>query len=355
MNSPITIKLLSWYASRRRGLPWRERPEPYAVWVAEIMAQQTRLESMLPYYKRWMKRFPNIKSLANSNEQDVLNLWEGLGYYSRARNLRRAAQVIVKENSGQLPADLEGLHSLPGIGRYTAGAIASLAYGLDAPAVDGNAIRVLARVFDVGLLADSGAGKKHFWELAAEHLPPGRAAEYNQALMDLGAEICTPRQPKCNVCPLESNCLAKGLGIQELRPVKTIAKEAPLRQFAAVVIRQRGEVMLVQRPSAGLLGGMWEFPNTILSSPRRAKDGLRRALRNEFDFDVAISERLAVYEHAYSHFRARLQVYDCRLSGKRPKIKTGRPQRWLKPRALSDLPMGKLDRQIANALVERAG
>ncbi len=355
MNSPITKKLLSWYASRKRSLPWRERPEPYAVWVAEIMAQQTRLESMLPYYKSWMKRFPNIKSLANSNEQDVLNLWEGLGYYGRARNLRSAAQVIVRENCGQLPADLEGLHSLPGIGPYTAGAIASLAYGLDVAAVDGNAIRVLARVFDVSLLADSGAGKKHFWGLAAEHLPPGRAAEYNQALMDLGAEICTPRQPKCNVCPLESNCLAKGLGIQELRPVKTIAKEAPLRQFAAAVIRQRGEVMLVQRPSAGLLGGMWEFPNTILPSPRRAKDGLRRTLRNEFDFDVAVSGRLAVFEHAYSHFRARLQVYDCRLNGKRPKIKTERPQRWLKPHALSDLPMGKLDRRIANALVERAG
>lgn len=319
------------------------------------MAQQTRLESMLPYYKRWMRRFPNIKSLAKSGEQDVLNLWEGLGYYSRARNLRRAAQVVTMEYAGKLPANLEALRALPGIGPYTAGAIASLAFGLDTPAVDGNAIRVLARLFDVELTAGSGAGKKRFWELAAEHLPPGRAAEYNQALMDLGAQVCTPRRPKCDACPLKSECRARALGIQEQRPVKAAAKEAPLREFAAAVIRQRGEVLLLQRPAAGLLGGMWEFPNTALSSPRRAKDGLRRCLRNEFEFDFPIDKRLAIYEHAYSHFRARLQVYDCPLNGTRPKATCQRVQRWLKPGALGKLPMGKLDRQIANALVEQVG
>jgi len=355
VKSLIAKKLLRWYASRKRDLPWRERPEPYAVWVAEIMAQQTRLDSMLPYYRRWMKRFPNIKSLAKTDERDVLNLWEGLGYYGRARNLRRAAQVVTKEYSGRLPADLKALRSLPGIGPYTAGAIASLAFGLDAPAVDGNAIRVLARIFDVELPADSGAGKKRFWELAAEYLPPGRAADYNQALMDLGAQVCTPRQPKCGVCPLKSNCRARTLGIQEQRPVKAAAKEIPLREFAAAVIRQRGEVLLVQRPASGLLGGMWEFPNTLLSSSRRGKNTLRRSLRNEFDFDFNINKRLDIYEHTYSHFRARLQVYDCPLNGKRPKAKPPRPQRWLKTSALSELPMGKLDRQIANALVERTG
>jgi A/G-specific adenine glycosylase len=355
VNSPIAEKLLRWYASRRRSLPWRERPEPYAVWVAEIMAQQTRLESMLPYYRLWMKRFPTINKLAKSDEQDVLNLWEGLGYYSRARSLRRAAQAVIKEYSGKLPGDLKALRSLPGIGPYTAGAIASLAFGLDTPAVDGNAIRVLARVFDVDLPIDSGLSKKRFWELAAELLPPGHAADYNQALMDLGAEICKPRQPKCGVCPLKGDCRANSLGIQEQRPVKMAAKEIPLREYAAAVIHKRDEVLLVRRPSAGLLGGMWEFPNTVLSSPRRAKEGLRRAVRNEFDFDVPISERLAVYEHAYSHFRARLQVYDCPLNGKLPKAKTLRTRRWLKPHALSDLPMGKLDRQIANALVDRLG
>lgn len=347
--------MLRWYNSRTRSLPWREQPEPYAVWIAEIMAQQTRLESMLPYYKRWMKRFPNIKSLANSNEQDVLNLWEGLGYYSRACNLRRAAKSVVKDHAGRLPADLKSLRSLPGVGPYTAGAIASLAFGLDTPAVDGNAIRVLARVFNVKLPADSSAGKKRFWELAAEHLPPGRAAEYNQALMDLGAQICTPRNPKCAVCPLAAECSAKVLGIQEQLPVKTAAKETPLREFAAAVIHQRGQVLLVQRPANGLLGGMWEFPNTVLSSPGRAKGGLRRSLRNEFDFNFPIDKRLGVYEHAYSHFRARLQVYDCPLNGKRPKANARRVQRWLKPSALSKLPMGKLDRQIADAVLESAG
>jgi A/G-specific adenine glycosylase len=193
VKSKIAKNLLRWYGSRRRSLPWRDNPKPYPVWVAEIMAQQTRLESMLPYYKRWMKRLPNVKALAAAKERDVLSLWEGLGYYTRARNLRKAAQVIVKEHAGRVPADFEALGNLPGIGPYTAGAIASLAFGLDRPAVDGNAIRVLARVFDVGLPAESGPAKKLFWQLAAEHLPRGQAAEYKsvrRAALNVALALC---------------------------------------------------------------------------------------------------------------------------------------------------------------------
>jgi A/G-specific adenine glycosylase len=346
----IAKNLLGWYGSRRRSLPWRDNPKPYAVWVAEIMAQQTRLETMLPYYKRWMKRFPNVKALAAAKENDVLFLWEGLGYYTRARNLRKAAQVIMKEHGGRIPKDFAALSALPGIGAYTAGAIASLAFGMDKPAVDGNAIRVLARVFDVHLPADSGAAKKRFWELAAEHLPRGQAAEYNQALMDLGAKVCTPRNPKCDTCPLRKECRACALGIQEQRPVRTAGAQIPVRKFAAAVIRRNGRVLLVQRPTNGLLGGMWEFPNIALSSPKQVKNVLRRSLISELGLALTMGELLGQYEHTYSHFHAHLQVYNAPTNGKLPKVRSDLKHLWVQINRLSRLPMGKLDRNIAMSL-----
>ena len=317
------------------------------------MAQQTRLETMLPYYQRWMQRFPDLRSLALANEQQVLAAWEGLGYYSRAQNLRYAALQVQEKFGGELPRDVENLRSLPGIGPYTAGAIASLAFGLDEIAVDGNTQRVLARLFDVNLPLGSGKGQRQLCALAAAHLPPGRAAEYNQALMDLGAEICTPRQPKCVVCPLAAQCRAYAQGIQEQRPVKTLVRKAPLRNFAAAVIQQRGQVLLVKRPASGLLAGMWEFPNTGLPSSRRAKSHLRQAMRKNLGIDLPLVEKLGVYEHAYSHFRAHVQVYVGRMNGKRPSVIAERPHRWLKLAEAELLPMGKLDRRIANVLLER--
>lgn len=314
------------------------------------MAQQTRLETMLPYFKRWMKRFPNIKALAASKERDVLSAWEGLGYYSRARNLRKAAQLIVDDHNGRLPRDIQTLRKLSGIGPYTAGAIASLAFGLDQPAVDGNAIRVLARVFDVKLPAYTGAAKKRFWQLAAEHLPSGQAAGYNQALMDLGAQVCTPRNPKCNICPLQTECRAFALGVQEQRPVRTAAARIPVRKFAAAVIRRKGRVLLVQRPADGLLGGMWEFPNTRLSSSKQVKNVLRRSLVSELGLTLTMGESLAQYEHTYSHFTALLQVYDAPANGKQPKVKSDLKHLWVPINGLGRLPMGKLDRNIATSL-----
>lgn len=349
MRSKISSKLLRWYGTRRRSLPWRDRPRPYAVWVAEIMAQQTRLESMLPYYKRWMRAFPNIKSLASASEHEVLALWEGLGYYSRARNLRRAAQIVMTEHAGKLPADWDALRKLPGVGPYTAGAIGSLAFGLDTPAVDGNTMRVLARVFNVSTPIDSTAGKARMWQLAAEHLPPGRAADYNQALMDLGAQVCTPRSPKCKACPVAGDCKARALGLQERRPVKAKSKVAPLRHFAAAVIWQRGEVLVLQRPASGLLAGMWEFPNVLVG--KAARISLRRMLSKDLGLDLALQERLGVYDHAYSHFRARLHVYETKLNGVRPKVVSERKLAWIGPGALLTLPMGKLDRSVANDLL----
>lgn len=350
MKSKFTSKLLRWYGSRRRSLPWREKPRPYAVWVAEIMAQQTRIESMLPYYKKWMKRFPSVKKLAQANEQDVLAVWEGLGYYTRARNLRKGAQVVMSEHGGRVPADWDALRNLPGIGPYTAGAIGSLAFGLDKPAVDGNAIRVLSRVFNVSKPVDSASGKQQIWVLAAQYLPSGRAAEYNQALMDLGARVCSPRSPKCLVCPVASECVSRRIGIQEQRPVQSEAKQIPMRQFAAAVIWQAGKVLVVQRPASGLLAGMWEFPNLQLRQSG-AKAQLAREMKKRFDVNIQLQGRTGVYERTYSHFHARLQVYESKLNGVRPMLRGEQQAAWVKPKKLAALPMGKLDRSVANSLL----
>ena len=215
----LSSRLLAWYRQNKRTLPWRDHPDPYAVWVSEIMLQQTRVETVIPYFERWMRLFPAINDLAKASEHDVLNAWEGLGYYSRARNLHKAARIVAEKYNGELPYNLDDLRALPGIGRYTVGAIASMAFGMDAPTLDGNLRRVFARLFDVTEPADSPAGEKILWSLAAEHLPKGQAGDYNQALMDLGAAICLPRNPRCLICPLMKMCKARENGTQEARPV----------------------------------------------------------------------------------------------------------------------------------------
>ena len=301
-----------------------------------------------------MKRFPTIKSLAGSSEQDVLAIWEGLGYYSRARNLRQAARVVMTRHAGRLPGDVDALLTLPGIGRYTAGAIASMAFGRDEPAVDGNAIRVLARVFNVKQPVGSSRATKRFWALASKHMPRGHAAGYNQALMDLGASICKPRQPNCSACPLRRDCRVFALGIQEKRPVRETLTGIPRRYFAAAVIRQRGQVLVLQRPTTGLLGGMWEFPNVMVKSPQDARSALRRGLYKKLELSLPLIQKLGQYEHAYSHFSSHLQVFGTTLNGVRPKVVFNAMHRWLSLNKLDELPMGKLDRQIARSLRDNA-
>lgn len=312
------------------------------MWVAEVMAQQTRLESMLPYYERWMARFPNMQTLAAASEQEVLTLWEGLGYYSRARNLHRAAQIVVREYGSWLPESVAGLMKLPGIGRYTAGAIASLAFGVDAAAVDGNAVRVLTRVFNLEDSVGSSALGKQVWARAEALLPEGQAADFNQALMDLGAGLCAPRNPDCAHCPLRDYCEAYALGIQEQRPVRAARQALPQRDFAAVVLERGDAVLIRQRPSEGLLANLWEFPNVEIHNPKRGKAELRR----EWSPEVEPRKRIQVLEHSYSHFRARLQVY--RAQGVLP-------GEWVPVAELERYPMGKLDRQIAEGLRDALG
>lgn len=339
--SLLTSRLLTWYRQQGRILPWRDHPDPYAVWVSEIMLQQTRVETVIPYFERWMKSFPTIKKLAKASEQDVLNAWEGLGYYSRARNLHKAAGILVEKYNGVLPRDLDQLRGLPGIGRYTVGAIASMAFGMDEPTLDGNLRRVFARLFNVTEPADSSMGEEILWGLAAKYLPKGQAGDYNQALMDLGATICLPRNPRCLICPLMRFCRARQAGTQEQRPVLKLKKATPHYVSAAGVILRRGRVLIVQRPSNGLLGSMWEFPNSrVEGDPAKT---LVQALKMGYELKVQRKAALKVIKHAYTHFSVTVHPFICELVS----MRRNATLHWVPKNKLDEYPMGKIDRQIA--------
>jgi A/G-specific adenine glycosylase len=340
----LSSLLLKWYAKHGRSMPWRDHPDPYAVWVSEIMLQQTRVETVIPYFEKWMKLFPDVNSLANAKERDVLNAWEGLGYYTRARNLHKAAKIIVSKFNGQLPRDLEALRSLPGIGRYTVGAIASIAFKMDQATLDGNLRRVFARLYDVTEFADSPAGEKILWGYAAQNLPKGKAGDYNQALMDLGATICLPKNPRCLLCPLMAICTARENGTQELRPVLKPKKQVPQYIHTAAVIVERGRVLLSRRPSDGLLGGMWEFPNVrVVGNPA---EELKKALKAATKLQVKKEAKLAIVNHAYSHFRVTVHAFRC----KAVTIPKQKKLKWVKLSELEEYPMGKVDRLIAQKI-----
>jgi A/G-specific adenine glycosylase len=362
----LSSKLLAWYRANQRTLPWRGSlaASPYAVWVSEIMLQQTRVEAVIPYFERWLRLFPTVQALAAASERDVLNAWEGLGYYTRARNLHKAAQIVVDQYGGEMPRDLDALRQLPGIGRYTLGAIASIAFGMDVSALDGNIKRVYARIFDVTEPVDSPAGERILWQLADENLPGGHAGDYNQALMDLGATICVPRNPRCLICPVMKLCKARQNGTQDQRPVKNPKKDVPHHVHGAAVVFERGRVLIAQRPSEGLLGGMWEFPNGRVDGdpakglPRAVKAGysLRlRVIRNDRaqHRDAVFRSRsrspeIGIVHHGYSHFSVEVHVFRAQLLSP----PTGTNLKWVPLRRLDAYPMGKIDRQIAKMIAK---
>lgn len=349
----LSSRLLNWYNKNKRTLPWRGHRDPYAVWVSEIMLQQTRVETVIPYFNKWMRLFPSVRALAKASEREVLNAWEGLGYYSRARNFHKAANIVVEKYGGKLPRDVDELQKLPGIGRYTAGALASIIFGMDEPALDGNLKRVYARLFDVTTPVNSTEGEKLLWKIASGSLPNRKAADFNQALMDLGATVCLPKNPRCEVCPVSKDCQALANGTQHLRPVKTAKKAVPHHVHAAAVIVRRivnpphDEVLLAKRPSKGLLAGMWEFPNARVEGDPAGE--LVSALRVAYSLKVRMKRNahpLAIVAHAYSHFKITVHAFQCELSSG----EINGNLKWVSVKKLNDYPMGKIDRQVARRI-----
>lgn len=355
-NNPrfIQEKLQGWYEGNARDLPWRRTKDPYQIWVSEIMLQQTRVETVIPYFTRWMEIFPTIDSLASAEEDQVLSAWEGLGYYSRARNLHRAAQILNGNFQGKLPSDPGSLQKLPGIGRYTAGAIASIAYGLNVPVLDGNVQRIFTRYFNVETPLQTAETETKLWQLAQELLPKEKTGDHNQALMELGALICLPKNPLCRECPLSSGCLANKLNLQKSRPVRKKKSPLPHFQVTAAVFQEGNRILLAKRPPDGLLGGMWEYPGGKQELNESLPETLKREIQEELNIDIQVGEPLGTFQHAYTHYKITLHAYHCSLASRDIQLHFHTAYAWVPLDSLPNYPMGKLDRLISQKLQSMA-
>ncbi len=358
--SPVAIAaaLLAWIdAGNLRDLPWRAEPrDPYTVWVSEIMLQQTQVATVIPYLQRWLERFPTVDALAAAELGDVLKAWEGLGYYSRARNLHKAARVVVEQHGGQAPVDRRALLALPGVGKYTAGAILSIAFGQRAAVLDGNVKRVLARLYDMAGEIGQSATETHLWHLAeglVEAVEPQQAGPLNEALMDLGATVCLPQRPRCLICPLHAPCLARQRGTQEERPVRAARKPLPHFDVTAAVLRRPGQpeqFLIAQRPPEGMLGGLWEFPGGKRHEGESLSNCLRRELQEELAVEAAVGDPVTVVKHAYTHFRITLHAFKCQLLAGEPQSIGVADWRWVTLDDLAGYPFAVTDQKIIAAL-----
>jgi A/G-specific adenine glycosylase len=306
----VRQKLLAWYDRNRRDLPWRGVGDPYAIWVSEVMLQQTQVKTVLGHYARFLRRFPDTGTLARASTTDVLHAWQGLGYYSRARRLHEAARAIERDHGGRLPKDRESLLRLPGMGAYSAGAVASIAFGERVPVVDGNVVRVLTRLFALG--GDPGRAplKGRLWETAAKLVSPTRPGDFNQALMELGATVCTPRSPNCAKCPLSRECLARARGMAERFPELPARARATEVRVAAAVVRRAERVLVVREPEgAPRWAGLHVFPFVTLAANESAASGARRAAR-ECNVRATVGERLATFKYTITRYRMTLEAFE---------------------------------------------
>jgi len=348
----LAERLLGWFAHHKRDLPWRHEPrDPYRVWLAEVMLQQTQVTTVIPYYERWLAHFPTLEALAAASLDDVLKLWEGLGYYARARHFHAAARAVMNMHGGRIPRTISELLSLPGVGRYTAGAVASLAFNADVPVLDGNVKRVLSRVYGLRAPKDSA-----LWQLAQSLLPTGRAGAFNEALMDLGSLVCLPRAPRCALCPLRERCAAFAGGDPEAFPGRVARKPAPHHGvLTALIVASDGRILLGQRSADGLLGGLWEFISSDLrtdyASEASDTDQLKQmiAARAGLLIERAEIRWLGEVKHAFTHFRITRRAWVVMLSTSQPAA-TGPGAyaclRWLRPEEVPGLALARSDQKL---------
>jgi A/G-specific adenine glycosylase len=352
MSLPLSIlrqTLLDWYASFGRVLPWRQTHDPYAIWISEIMLQQTQVKTVIPYYERWLESFPAIAPLAHADQQQVLKAWQGLGYYARARNLHKAAQVILQQHHGEFPTDLETVLTLPGIGRTTAGGILSAAFNQATPILDGNVKRVLARL--MALSVPPNRAMNELWRISSDLLDRHNPRDFNQALMDLGATICTPKNPACLLCPWQIHCQAYRLNQQLEIPMSERRAAVPHKSIGVAVIwNQAGQILIDRRRQEGLLGGLWEFPGGKIEPGETVEECIVREIEEELGIAVAVGDRLITIDHAYTHFRVTLNVFHCRHVSGEPQPIECDEVRWVSPDALDQFPFPKANVQIIEAI-----
>jgi len=349
----LRASLLAWYRAHRRDLPWRRTRDPYAIWISEAMLQQTRVETVIPYWHRFLERFPDVEALATADADDVIGCWAGLGYYSRARNLHRAARAVMEQHGGRLPEDVDALRALPGIGRYTAGAVASIAFDRPAPIVDGNVARVLVRLLGIEGDVRSRAVQEQLWEEAQLLVQGEEPGSLNQALMELGAVVCTPRGPRCPDCPWTRSCVARAEGRPESLPVKSRGAAPRRVEAVAAFLERGGRALAVQRPKHGLLGGLWDLPGGEVDAGETREAVLARALREDLGLTAPRLEPLGAVEHAFSHRLLRLHVFRAAASPGRVRRRGWDAHRWVSPDAFERLPLGGPARKALARVRER--
>ncbi|MCG8338229.1 MAG: A/G-specific adenine glycosylase [Proteobacteria bacterium] len=343
-------RILSWYHQNKRDLPWRKTADPYCIWISEIMLQQTQVRTVIPYYNRFLKRFPTIEKLSQATLDDVLKQWEGLGYYSRARNLHVAAQTLAEKNLGQFPDNRNELRKLPGIGDYTSAAIMSIAFNQAVPAVDGNIKRVFARLASLDDPVNATTSNKTFNRMASQimyHEDPG---SYNQALMELGALVCKPQNPDCTKCPVSSHCTAFQNGTVEQFPQVKKRPKTPEYHIAVGVVIKDKKLLITRRAEKGLLGGLWEFPGGKLENNEEPNKACIREIKEETGLDVTTVEHLATVKHAYSHFKIKMDVFICDFVSGEVELSGPTDHRWIAPELIDKYAFPKANHKFISKL-----
>jgi len=347
----ISGRMLAWYDQNQRNLPWRKTSDPYRVWISEIMLQQTQVDTVIPYYHRFISQFPTVQALAGASLDAVLKVWENMGYYARARNLHAAAKEVLHRFGGELPNTWDELTALPGIGSYTAGAILSIAFGQHVPAVDSNVRRVLIRLFAIDQPLDQGQTRRHARELAGRLVPIAGAGLFNQALMDLGAGICTRREPGCMFCPISDLCEAYRRRLQDVLPVTRRRRPLPHSHVTAGVIwNDCRQLLIAQRRNKGLLGGLWKFPGGVQQSEESLEGCLQRKVREELGVRIRVGKPIASIKHAYTHMRITLHAFQCAHLAGVPQALDCADWRWTTLDRLKDFAFSRVDRKIIEAV-----
>jgi len=344
--------LIEWYLANHRDLPWRKTKDPYQIWVSEVMLQQTQVNTVIPYYHKFLRRFPDISPLGRANAQQVLKVWEGMGYYARARNLRSAAAIVLDQYRGVVPQSWQEFRKLPGVGDYIAAAVLSIAFDLPYPVVDGNVKRVLSRLFVMQAAVNASSSNKIYRSAAADILDHSRPGTFNQAMMELGAVVCRPQKPLCRVCPLQNQCLALQSNRTLEFPQKLTKSPVPLHRIAVGVVFKKGRVLITQRRDDGLLGGMWEFPGGKIRDGEKPEAACIREIQEEVNLAVRIDAHLGQVKHAYTHFKILMDVFCCAYTRGRVALNGPVDYRWIALDELEAYPLPKANHKFLPQLKE---
>ena len=352
-NPQFAQHILDWYEKNRREMPWRNDKDPYRIWISEIMLQQTRVDQAWPYFERFISLFPTVYDLAKADQQQVLKAWEGLGYYSRARNLHAASKMIVEDYNGKLPEEYNEIIKLKGIGPYTAAAITSIAFGKPNAVVDGNVIRVITRYFGIEDDVRSGRTTKQVQEHVNKLISQEHPAEFNQGLMEIGSLVCTPTKPKCGECPISYECVATKTAKTDSIPYKSPAKKKPHKHIGVGIIEdENGKVLIALRPENVMLGGLWEFPGGKQEESETIQQTVERELKEELGVEVHAYKEFMKLKHVYSHFSITLHAFNCKLLSGTPKPKSSQEVRWVEISELEEYPFPKANKQLTERLIE---